>query len=189
HAILLRETQKSLVHVILFGDAVTVELDIEIISKLAVPPYERIFSLLLTNVQNQVRNFTVQVSCRGNKVTLVLNDQVFIYPGVDAVQSFNKSIRTELRQVVVPILVFSDQYLVVTLVGIVFGELQFLALLGDKELTSYDRFDFVVQGLAYELKGAVHVPQVRQSYRRHVQSLCFCNERFDVRCSLQDREL
>ncbi len=58
HTVFLRKAQQRLIHVIFFGYSVTVQLDIEVVTKQAMPPFESFLRLFFADVQNQVGHFT-----------------------------------------------------------------------------------------------------------------------------------
>ena len=60
HAMLLTESQQSLIHDLLFLQAMPIELRIKMFSKRLLPPDKCLFGLHFSHIQNQGRNLAEQ---------------------------------------------------------------------------------------------------------------------------------
>src|SRR5690606_8682415 len=138
-----------------FGDAVTIELNIKVFAELLMPPDESLFGLFFPDVQDEMRHLAAQPTGGGDQVLLVRGNQRLVNTGIDAIEPFGKTEGTAFGQMRIAVFVFGDQYLVISFVRIVLGELQLRTLFGDVELTADDSLDIVVCRFSDELEGAV----------------------------------
>ena len=187
--VLLREPQQHLVEVIFLRQAVPVEFYVIVVAEQVEPPHKSFFRLTFTHIKDKIRYFAGEVSRGGDQIFAMFGDQILVNPRIDTVEAFNEPNGTQPGKVEVAVLVLCQQHLRITLVGIVFGELQFQPFFGDKKFATHDRLYFLVRGFAHKFERPIHIADIGKRHRGHIQRLRLGNHRFDVWRSLQHRVL
>ena len=165
------------------------QFDVKIIFEHFQPPFQGLFRLVFADVENQVGNFTAQAARQRDQVIRILLHQFFVYPRVQAVQTFHVAERTQPGKVVIAGLVFGDQKLCKSPVGIVFGEPELFPFFSHEDFAAYEGFNIMGQGLPYKFKCSVHVAVIRQCHGGHAHLFRRSDDALYIGCGLQNRIL
>ena len=104
-----------------FQTSVALDFDVIIFSKQIDPPTQLFFGFLQFAVHDQLGNLRTNAATAGDQTFVVLHQQLLVDTRIFAVQTFDETQGTQFGQVLIPLGIFGQEQLVVTLVGFAFG--------------------------------------------------------------------
>src|SRR5258708_27410253 len=108
----LCKLEERFIHTLLFSCGVPVQFNVKIFPEYFVPAHKSFFGLSFTNMQNQIRYFTIEATGGSNQPFFILLYKFSIDARINAIQAFSKSYGTQFGKVQITDFIFCNQYLV-----------------------------------------------------------------------------